>query len=214
MAALALQASPSSRSSYLRACRTTVAEAERDFKTTLLDPLAAVDWGYPRCYTPTASRLERPIAGSMRRCRSESRTLRIKDILRVRWMTATFAVMLLAVMACGFASPAATPPPRPTPLGVLAPGTPLKELTIENFTHQDATVEVGTAVEWAQNDNAIHTVTHLPVGPAGKALFNSGRINKGERARHTFTEPGTYNYICQIHSTRMRATITVVPASG
>ena len=68
-------------------------------------------------------------------------------------MTATFAVMLLAVMACGFASPAATPPPRPTPWACW-PREHLKELTIENFTHQDATVEVGTAVEWAQNDNA------------------------------------------------------------
>ena len=129
-------------------------------------------------------------------------------------MAAIFAVMLLAVMACGFASPAATPPPRPTPLGELSVGTPLKELSILNFTHQDATVEVGTAVEWTQNDNAIHTVTHLPEGPASKEIFNSGRMNKGEKARHIFTEPGIYKYICQIHSTRMRATITVVPAVG
>jgi plastocyanin len=79
------------------------------------------------------------------------------------------------------------------------------DVAIKNFAFSPAnlTVTVGTKVVWTQDDSTVHTVTD-----AGQ--FDSGTLAQGATYSRTFTTPGTYPYICSIH-TYMKATITVVP---
>lgn len=77
-------------------------------------------------------------------------------------------------------------------------------VTIQDHAFNPPTLEVavGTTVTWINNDNAPHTATEQGGG------FNSGRLSRGDSFSFTFTEPGTYNYICSFHP-RMSGTIIV-----
>jgi plastocyanin len=70
---------------------------------------------------------------------------------------------------------------------------------------------IGTnnTVIWTNNDSAHHTVTSKP----GNGSISSGDLAKGATYNYTFTEPGTYNYICQYHAW-MAGTIVVVAGGG
>jgi plastocyanin len=77
---------------------------------------------------------------------------------------------------------------------------------IQNFTFvpRDLTVDAGTEVTWVNNDTTIHDV-RSKVGPAMTAewtdLFASGTLDQGDTFSYSFGEPGTYYYLCTIHST-------------
>lgn len=55
------------------------------------------------------------------------------------------------------------------------------------------TVKVGETVVWYNADRTGHTVTNI------NGALNSGDIPVGAIYRHTFTEPGTYEYFCEYH---------------
>jgi amicyanin len=63
-------------------------------------------------------------------------------------------------------------------------------------------IEAGTTVEWTNNDPLAHTVT------AADRSFDSGQIGSGQTWRHTFTQPGTYDYTCTPHPF-MKGTVVV-----
>ena len=65
---------------------------------------------------------------------------------------------------------------------------------------QTLTVPVGTTVVWVNRDSVPHTVTGGPL--------DSPVLNTGDTFTFTFTEPGTYEYICKLHPS-MRHTIVV-----
>lgn len=69
-----------------------------------------------------------------------------------------------------------------------------KRVPIVDFTFQpaDLTVPVGTTVVWTQRDQSTHTVDF-------DDGTQSGDMAKGDTYRRTFTEPGTYPYICFYH---------------
>jgi plastocyanin len=67
------------------------------------------------------------------------------------------------------------------------------------------TVTVGDTVTWTNRDDSPHTVT-------ADGAFDSGNVEPGRSFSHTFSEPGTYTYVCQYHD-EMVATITVVEAA-
>jgi plastocyanin len=69
------------------------------------------------------------------------------------------------------------------------------------------TIAVGDTVTWTNTDDSPHTVT------AEGGAFDSGNLNEGLFFSFTFTEPGTYTYVCSYHD-EMRATIVVEPASA
>jgi plastocyanin len=75
---------------------------------------------------------------------------------------------------------------------------------ITNFAFSPAslTVPAGTTVVWTNQDTVTHTVT------AADKSFDSGNLLPGRTYSRTFTTPGTYPYICQIHSF-MTGTVTV-----
>ena len=76
--------------------------------------------------------------------------------------------------------------------------------TIKDFTHQDITVAVGTAVAWTNRDSFPHTTTE----DSDAEIWDSLALDLGESFKFTFTEAGTFSYFCAIHPT-MTATVTV-----
>jgi plastocyanin len=81
-------------------------------------------------------------------------------------------------------------------------------VTIKNFAFSPATssIHVGDTITWSNNDVAPHTAT------ASDHSFDTGTINKGKSASHTFSKAGTFAYICSIHPS-MHGTITVAAAT-
>ena len=75
---------------------------------------------------------------------------------------------------------------------------------ITDFTYAPVTVKVskGGSVEWTNGDKAPHTAT------AEDDSFDTGNLKKGDSAKVTFDEPGTFTYICTFHPF-MQATVEV-----
>ncbi|NKE55545.1 copper-binding protein [Lentzea sp. PSKA42] len=79
------------------------------------------------------------------------------------------------------------------------------QIPISQFAYQPAsmTVRVGDVVTWTNQDQAPHDVV------AG--TFRSPMLETGQSWSYTFTQPGTFDYICSVHPD-MRARITVLAA--
>jgi plastocyanin len=74
----------------------------------------------------------------------------------------------------------------------------------DRFSEARVTVPVGTTVTWVHKGNNAHTISALDDS------FDSGLLSRGDTFSQTFTEPGTYQYICRQHLLQgMRGTITV-----
>ena len=74
----------------------------------------------------------------------------------------------------------------------------------DRFTDSRLTIAAGTTVRWVHKGNNTHTVSPL----AGD--WESGVLSRGDRFSYTFTEPGTYQYLCRQHLLQgMRGVITV-----
>jgi len=70
------------------------------------------------------------------------------------------------------------------------------------------TVHVGDTITWTNHDQAPHdvTTTSAPVS------LHSPTLSTGQSWTYTFSQPGTYAYICSIHPD-MKAQVTVLPAA-
>jgi plastocyanin len=73
-----------------------------------------------------------------------------------------------------------------------------------SFLPETLTVSSGTTVSWLNNSTVDHTVT------SNTALFDE-YLEPDGRFEYTFTEAGTYNYVCNLHP-GMTGTIIVEPA--
>ena len=71
------------------------------------------------------------------------------------------------------------------------------------FTPATITIHVGDTVTWTNHGPSAHTAT------ANNGSFNTGVLQKGHSASHTFTTAGTFTYICQIHPF-MHGTVVVL----
>ncbi len=69
-------------------------------------------------------------------------------------------------------------------------------------------IGVNNSVYWANNDTAPHTVTAVAGAPQS---FDSGIVKAGSGFAYTFTTPGTYQYVCKLHSW-MKGTVIVKSA--
>ena len=108
------------------------------------------------------------------------------------------------------AATAATPPLSATP--AIVGGTPVATpraaavcaVEIAHFAFHPAViiVEPGTAVVWENDDIAPHTTT------ADDGEWDSGRLDQGQTYRHTFDQPGTFDYHCGFHP-NMRGAVIV-----
>ncbi|MFC4377521.1 cupredoxin family copper-binding protein [Nocardia halotolerans] len=121
-------------------------------------------------------------------------------------------VVTAALLAAGCSSGEDTATPTRTPRPVATTTSPTEnkpsQLTVVvddmTFSPADATIKVGETVTWKFSDSAPHNVQ----GIGDKAMgINSPIIDKGEWS-YTFTQPGTYRYLCSLHP-QMRGTVTV-----
>lgn len=71
------------------------------------------------------------------------------------------------------------------------------------FVPRTITVRAGTTVTWLNQDTAVHNI----VADHG-AFPSSPNLNQGAKYSHTFNTPGTYRYICGVH-TFMTGTVVV-----
>ncbi|MDE1765648.1 MAG: cupredoxin domain-containing protein [Thaumarchaeota archaeon] len=77
------------------------------------------------------------------------------------------------------------------------------------FTPDVLNIKAGTTVTFVNTDGNTHTVTSVKPGTTdADGTFDSGLIKAGKTFTFTFNKPGTYQYICMIH-THMHGTIVV-----
>ena len=72
-----------------------------------------------------------------------------------------------------------------------------------SFTPASITIHVGDTVTWTNHGPSAHTAT------ANNGSFNTGVLQKGQSASHTFNNAGTFSYICSIHPF-MHGTVVVL----
>ncbi|GAA3132622.1 cupredoxin domain-containing protein [Streptomyces echinatus] len=99
-----------------------------------------------------------------------------------------------------------TMPTSPSAKGAQAAPVSGDAVAIRNFAFSPATlkIKVGTTVTWTNQDTDAHTVTITGSG----GPLRSAALATHATYRHTFTEPGTYAYLCTIHPF-MTATVEV-----
>jgi plastocyanin len=71
------------------------------------------------------------------------------------------------------------------------------------FEPPELSVSAGSCITWTNEDGTTHTVRDSAGG-----VINSANLGQGDTYRATFDDPGTYDYICSIH-TNMSGTVTV-----
>jgi len=76
------------------------------------------------------------------------------------------------------------------------------------FSPKTLTVAAGTTVTWKNLDQFAHEVKSADGDPG--TPFDLGQQATGKTVSHTFTNPGTYHYYCNIHN-YMTGTIVVTP---
>ena len=76
-------------------------------------------------------------------------------------------------------------------------------VSIRDFAFNPAVITItkGTEITWVNEDSASHTV-------ASEGSFDSGSLSKGQSFSYTFTEAGTFDYKCSIH-TSMKGKVVV-----
>jgi plastocyanin len=84
-----------------------------------------------------------------------------------------------------------------------AAGDPGVTIADFHFSPGTTTVHVGDTVTWANNGPSAHSAT------ATNGSFNTGILQPGHSASHTFTQAGTFAYVCEIHPF-MHGTIVVL----
>jgi len=92
----------------------------------------------------------------------------------------------------------------------LAQPTSAEDVSVEvavrddRFADARLSIAVGTTVTWTHKGNNLHTVS------ATDGAWDSGTLQRDETFSVTFSEPGTYTYLCRQHLLQgMRGTITV-----
>jgi plastocyanin len=97
-----------------------------------------------------------------------------------------------------------------------APKKPPVKVTVNDFyfAPTSVTIKKGRAVKWVWSSyNTYPHDVHLKKGP--KNLKNKGRFSTTTTAvtdahfQRTFEVPGTYKFICTVHPSEMKMTVTV-----
>jgi plastocyanin len=79
--------------------------------------------------------------------------------------------------------------------------TEVKMVKSYRFDPKTIEIEAGQTVTWTNQDNFTHTVE-----VEGQ---EDHKVGQGERVEITFDEPGTYDYVCTLHSQDMDGTVIV-----
>lgn len=80
------------------------------------------------------------------------------------------------------------------------------------FNPSTITIDVGDSVTWTNEDQVVHTATST------SGAFDSGDLAQGESYTLTFSQAGTYDYLCTPHPTMTGRVVVqaapAVPAGG
>ena len=95
----------------------------------------------------------------------------------------------------------AAPKPKPKPTALAAASGSVTIVDF-NFSPGTITVDVGDTVTWVNNGPTPHSAT------SSNGAFDTGIFPAGESRSHTFSEAGTFSYICTPHP-NMRGTVVV-----
>ncbi|MFZ0039778.1 MAG: cupredoxin family copper-binding protein [Solirubrobacteraceae bacterium] len=87
-----------------------------------------------------------------------------------------------------------------------AAGDPGVTIVDFRFSPATITVHVGDTVTWTNNGSMPHSAT------ARDGSFDTGILQRGHDASHTFTKAGTFAYFCQVHPF-MHGTVVVLAAA-
>ena len=79
--------------------------------------------------------------------------------------------------------------------------TEVAMVTSYRFDPKAIEVEAGETVTWTNEDNFTHTVQVDGQG--------DHEVGQGESVSITFDDPGTYDYVCTLHSKDMQGTVIV-----
>lgn len=90
-----------------------------------------------------------------------------------------------------------------TPAAGASETTAAVEIVDYAFNPAELEVAAGTTVTWTNVGGQPHTAT------AENGSFDTGVLTTDKRASHTFTEPGTYPYVCALHESTMQAVLVV-----
>ncbi|MFV8170193.1 cupredoxin domain-containing protein [Mycolicibacterium peregrinum] len=114
---------------------------------------------------------------------------------------AAAAVSALAITASACSGALAAPTASASTSSAPVSGT---AVSIDNFAFAPATLTVhrGDTVTWTNHDEEPHTVA------AGDGSFRSPGMDSNATFSFTFTNPGSYDYICSIHPS-MHGTVVV-----
>jgi plastocyanin len=124
--------------------------------------------------------------------------------LQIRALAVVSCLAAVALLGVTAASAQAPKPPPPT------------KVTINDFYFSPTAVTItkGRAVKWIWSSyNTYPHDVHLKKGPAG--LKNKSRFSTTTTAvtdahfQRTFEVPGTYKFICTVHPSEMKMTVTV-----
>ena len=133
--------------------------------------------------------------------------------LHVAALAGVAALVLGACTSSGYGASAGKPPNRSS-AAVHAPASvavsqPAADVGISNFrfTPAQLTVKAGSTIRWT-NGGHLEDIIHSVNFPA--AGIDSGVLHHGDQFTHTFTAPGTYAYVCQIHPF-MHGTVVIIP---
>lgn len=115
------------------------------------------------------------------------------------------AVPLMFIVGCSSTKTTTNTTPATPKTTSTSPSGTSSSVTVKmvDFAFQPAnlTIKTGTTVTWVNNG----AVAHEPAGTG----FDTGPIQPGQNASHTFNTAGTFPYKCVIHPTIMTGTITV-----
>lgn len=117
-------------------------------------------------------------------------------------------IVALALLVAGCASTSQQPqqqqPPSQQPPQQQPPTqTPeTYDVQIKNFAFSPADINIkqGDTITWTNMDSAPHTID--------LGFKKSGTLSQGNSFSYTFSQKGTYDYICGIHPS-MKGTVTV-----
>jgi LPXTG-motif cell wall-anchored protein len=88
-----------------------------------------------------------------------------------------------------------------------AAGDPGDTISDFKFSPAAITIHVGDTITWTNAGPTDHTAT------ASDHSFDTGLLHKGQSGSHTFTQAGTFPYICTLHPF-MHGTVVVESSSG
>lgn len=111
--------------------------------------------------------------------------------MRSRFLLPVAAFAALAAAGCGGAGEDAEP----------VAATEVQMVKSYRFDPKVIEVAAGDTVTWTNDDNFTHTVR-----VEGQADHEVGR---GDSVEIAFENPGTYEYVCTLHSRDMRGTVIV-----